>query len=96
MRRAARRVLLLVPMGIEELIVSARRPQEINYKIVKYSVMPLSNHAGVVTFQEQNGSTLVLWKCTFTPSCWGIEWLLRCTISFSFNKMLSALRASFR
>eukprot|EP00048_Salpingoeca_helianthica_P000010 m.38582 g.38582 ORF g.38582 m.38582 type:complete len:140 (+) comp10005_c1_seq1:28-447(+) len=86
-----------VALGIEELITGATHGSQINYKIAKFSIlMPMSTHAGVVRFEEHEGNTLVIWKCDFTPSFWGVEWLLRWTISYAFNNMLSALRASFR
>lgn len=89
--------LRLVSGCIRERILETERPSKVVYTIVS-GPFPIKDHRGEITFQAPTdgdgsaaGATVVQWRVQYSPTVWGIDWLLHAIMQGVFNWMLSTL-----
>ena len=72
-------------------VLTFEEPSRMTYTVVKGG-LPMSNHLGEVLMAEgeEEGTTLVTWRCRFT-SPWGLGWLNRMIVESFFTSTLHKL-----
>ena len=83
------RVIEKGPLVVREKVLTFDEPHKMTYTVVHG--MPISDHLGEVVLVEEDGATLVTWKCTYNAPE-GQGWLNR-AIGEAFKGMLESLAA---
>lgn len=79
-----------VGMKVLEEVVAFEAPERMVYRVVGGAV-PMRDHEGEVSFEEEPGGTLVTWRCRFEPTIIGTGWLMQRTVNVFFARILSRL-----
>lgn len=86
--------------GVLEKILSVEVPNSVTYAVIG-GPFPLNHHRGTVKFLAKEGqgkTTEIVWTCDYEPSIIGYVFLLggwgiHGIINWSFNRMLTTLKA---
>jgi uncharacterized protein YndB with AHSA1/START domain len=79
-----------VGVKVLEEVVTFDVPKRMVYRVVGGAV-PMRDHEGEVSFEDEPGGTLVTWRCRFEPTIPGTGWLMQRTVRLFFGRVLSRL-----
>jgi uncharacterized protein YndB with AHSA1/START domain len=78
------------PVAIHEEVLAFDPPKRMVYRVVKGG-LPLRDHLGEVTFEDDGGGTLVVWRCRFRSGVPGLGPALRVLVTRVFRRALEGL-----
>jgi hypothetical protein len=81
----------VVSGGGREEILTEERPTSTTYRVI--SGLPMRDHLGEVFFSDDGDGTLVVWRCRFRMTIWGLGAPFRLIVVRVFRGALRGLAA---
>jgi len=84
------RVITANGVSVHEEVLTFESPRRMTYRVVKGG-LPMKDHLGEVEFADDDGGTLVTWRCRFNSKIPGFGFIFRLIVIKVFRDALEGL-----